>query len=368
MSPAFTSGKMKAMFHLMEEPCKLLDREFDKLATLGQDIHTKETFSKLTIMVIARCAFATNVDAFNDKDSELLKQLNTLFDINNFTIIRFLILTLFPTWLSRCLKMGYLEPSNMKYLSKVCAEILKQRRANAASSNEYPDLLQLITDAKTIKEGTNEEQGFSDIKIIANSLLFFIAGFETTSTLLFWSSYALAMNPDVQDKLHAVVKEAKEKSGELDYDTLQSIKYLDAFIHETLRVYPPVNEVLRQCTEDHVLPNGLHVEKGTTIVVPIYYIHHDETNYPEPEMFDPERFMPENKNQIEPCTFLSFVDGPRNCVGKRFALLEAKLTLANLLLKYEFKKSPKTPEKPVFDENSFVLHAVELPIQIVKRK
>ena len=135
-----------------------------------------------------------------------------------------------------------------------------------------------------------------------------------------------------------------------------------------IRMYPPIIEVFRRCTQDHELPNGVVVEKETRILVPIYYIHHDKANYSEPEKFDPERFMPENKDQIEPCAFLPFVQGPRNCIGLRFALLEVKMTLANLILKYEFQRSPRTPDKPIFDESSFSLSVKEMPLKVVKRQ
>ena len=368
MSPTFSSGKMKAMFHLMRDSYKSLDNELEKIAARGEDTDMKKVFTKLTTMIIARCAFATHVDAFKDENNELLKQLQKFSDLTVSGAIRALMALILPKLIAQYISIGFFDPPAMKYISKICKEILKQRRANPSLNNEYPDLLQLISESRTTKEGSNEEHGFSDTKIIANAILFFIAGFGTTSTLLFWATAALAMNPEIQERLYDEVKEAKEKSGQLDYETLQSIKYLDAFINETLRMYPPIIQVSRKCTEDHTLPNGLWVEKGTNIFIPIYFIHHDEANYPEPEKFDPERFMPENKDQIEPCAFLPFVQGPRNCIGMRFALLQAKMTLANLILKYQFKKSPRTPDKPAFDESSFFLDSKEIHIRVVKRK
>lgn len=367
MSPAFSSGKMKAMFHLMQESYKHLDREFERLASEGQDVDTKSVFSKLSTMVIARCAFATEVDAFNDQNSELLKMLHSLFKFSGANTIRIIFFLLMPKFVSRWIGFGFFPPEAMSYLGKMCDEILKQRRRKASEANEYQDLLHLLTEARVASDDCKNEVRFSDTKIIANAILFFIAGFETTSTLLFWASYALVMNPHLQERLHQQVKQAKESSGKLDYETLQSIKYLDAFINETLRMYPPIVQFIRQCTEEHTLPNGLTIEKGVSILVPTYYVHHDEANYPEPEKFDPERFMPENKDQIESAAFLAFAQGSRNCIGMRFALLEAKMALANLILKYQFEKSPRTPQKPTFDLKSFVLATKEMPIRVVKR-
>ena len=375
MSPTFSSGKMKAMFGLMRESYVHLENEFERLASLGVDVDTKLVFSKMTTMVIARCAFATEVNAFKDEHNILLHHLNSLFSTGFFRRITLIFMFLMPKAFRDFFSFTFIPKESLNYLGKVCGEIVKQRKSNPKATNEYPDLLQLLIDSGKSSNNNLDadskaqvQQGLNDTKIIANAILFFIAGYETTSTLLFWASYALAMNPDVQEKLYEEAKEAKERSGDLDYETLFSMKYLDAFINETLRMYPPVVRFIRFCTQDHKLPNGLLVEKGTSIVVPVWAIHHDEENYPEPQKFDPERFMPENKDSINPATFLPFVQGPRNCIGMRFALLEAKMTLANLLLKYKFVKSPNTPEKLIFNERSFILAAKNMPLRVVKRQ
>ena len=376
MSPTFSSGKMKSMFGLMKDSFVHLDKEFETLASQNVDVDTKSVFSKITTMVIARCAFATEVNAFKDENNILLKRLHSIFDVNTWERIRILLLLSMPKFLRDLIRFSFIPAASLNYLDKICREILKQRRQNPSASNEYPDLLQLLIDTNNNNQSDDQNgncdqskgQGFSDMKIIANAILFFIAGYETTSTLLFWSSYALMKNPDVQEKLYREIKEAKDKSGDLDYETLSSIKYLDAFINETLRMYPPVTRLIRQCTQDHTLPNGMLVEKGMSVIIPVYSIHHSNDNYAKADTFDPERFMPENKDNIDPCTFLPFVQGPRNCIGMRFALIEAKMTLANVVLKYQFVKSPNTPDELVFDRNSFILAAKNMPMRVTKRQ
>lgn len=371
ISPSFSSGKMKAMFTLMKQSYINLENEFEILSSQKVDVYTKALFSKLTTMVIARCAFATEINPFKDEKNILFVHLSSIFKANFTDRLIMVGKSLLPKFIKNYFELTFLPKSSMKYLQKMCIEIIRQRRANPRASNEYPDLLQLLLDSQnsSISDDTsNSGKKFDDMKIIANLILFFIAGYETTSSLLFWASYALMSNPEIQDKLYDQVKRAKEESGNLDYETLSSIKYLDAFIDETLRMYPPVTIIMRLCIEDHILPNGLKVEKGTPISIPVYGIHNDSKNFPEPDKFNPDRFMPENKDQIPQCAFLGFVQGPRNCIGMRFALLEAKMTLANLVLKYKFVKSPNTPEKMVINEKAFILEPVgELPMRIVKR-
>lgn len=92
-------------------------------------------------------------------------------------------------------------------------------------------------------------------------------------------------------------------------------------ILETLRKYPPVSYITRKCVKDYQIPNTTSlVEKGIEIIIPIFGIHHDPDYYPNPELFDPERFSPDNKKQIMSCTYLPFGEGPRTCIGKRIGL------------------------------------------------
>ena len=167
------------------------------------------------------------------------------------------------------------------------------------------------------------------------------------------------------------IQEAKKNNNnELDYETLMSLPYLDCFINETLRMYPPVIRADRDCSEDITLDyngNKLSMKKGDSFIVPIYAIHHMEEYYPEPEKFKPSRFLPENKDQLIPYTFVPFVAGPRNCIGMRFALLEAKLALSNLLLDFDFIRSPRTSIPLDFSAAKMVLTPKEVIVKLQSR-
>ena len=360
MSPTFSSGKMKQMYPLMRESYDCLDREFKRLAEIGDEVDIKSVFAKLTTMVIARCAFATHVDAFNDPNSELLKNLKAIFQISRWRILGFMAM---PDAIKRWLDYSITDPKVLNYLANVCRTILVQRKNSQEQVNEYNDLLQLLMDTNKGNDG----KGFDDIKIISNSILFFNAGYETTSTLLTWASYALAMNPDIQEKLHQEVKEAKEAKGQLDYETLFDLKYLDAVINETLRLYPPITFYDRLATDDHTFSNGIKITKGTIVRVPAYPLHLDPDNFEDPTKFNPERFMPENKDSIRSGSFVPFVLGPRNCIGMRFALLEAKMTLAELMCKYKFVKSENTPDNVTFEKGAIILTQSNYKVKIESR-
>lgn len=123
----------------------------------------------------------------------------------------------------------------------------------------------------------------------------------------------------------------------------------EKFILETLRLYPPAEQVFRQTEEDYHVPNSKHIiEKGTTVFIPIFAIHRDARIYPNPIEFNPERFCDDEIAKRHPFTFLPFGEGPRVCIGMRFARMNIRLGLISILKKYKISHSPKTPKHVKF--------------------
>ncbi|CAG2104157.1 unnamed protein product [Medioppia subpectinata] len=134
----------------------------------------------------------------------------------------------------------------------------------------------------------------------------------------------------------------------MDYEKLQKMPFLDAFIKEVMRVNCSVTRVDRMLTKDTYL-EGIYLPKGTSIVIPIWALHLDPDNFADPYEFKPERFLSENLHDIKPYTYLPFSTGPRNCIGMRFALLELKYTLVKLLCRYEFVPCNETKEMDYYN-------------------
>lgn len=112
-------------------------------------------------------------------------------------------------------------------------------------------------------------------------------------------------------------------------------------IDETLRMYPAAIRLDRIAGQDFEY-EGIKIKKDQIVVVPLWALHHNSELYPEPNKFIPERFTEGNKKKRESVAYLPFGAGPRNCIGNRFALLEIKLTLANILSKFKFERCDKT--------------------------
>lgn len=121
---------------------------------------------------------------------------------------------------------------------------------------------------------------------------------------------------------------------------------------ETIRMYPIIPNLLRLCQEDYQVPDSnLTLEKGTSVLIPIRAIHNDEDIYLEPRKFNPDRFSQEEMVKRHPQSFLGFGDGPRNCIGSRFAKMQMCVCITSLITNFEF-----TTDKPlILSKQGFLL-------------
>lgn len=187
--------------------------------------------------------------------------------------------------------------------------------------------------------------------------------------------FELAHHTDIQEKLVADLNEALDKfpgeqinSDEAYEVIMNSLPLLEAVIKETLRLYPPISLMSRICNSDGVrLGDSLTLRKGDVLSFPTCVLHQNPHFYPEPEVFKPERFMPENKHLLVPYTYLPFAAGPRNCLGMRFAYQEVKLCLATILRKFSFSLAPDTPAKLTFARGNSLLVSSPFYLKVQKR-
>ncbi|XP_076756466.1 cytochrome P450 4C1-like [Xylocopa sonorina] len=166
---------------------------------------------------------------------------------------------------------------------------------------------------------------------------FMFKGHDTTAMSLCFTIMLFAEHPEIQDRARAEVKEVMEQNnGKLNMSAIQELSYLERCIKESLRLYPSVPGIGR-LTEKSVKLNNYEVPAGVTINVHIFDTHRDPRLWPNPEVFDPDRFLPENSRGRHPYSYIPFSAGPRNCIGRKFAMLELKVTLAILLFNFSFQ-------------------------------
>ncbi|XP_037050616.1 probable cytochrome P450 9f2 [Bradysia coprophila] len=379
LSPIFTSSKMKMMFGLLSNHVSDFMIHFNRKA--AKDVDVYDIFSRFTADGIATAALGFEGDCVKNENSEIFKIVKqSLADFTKFTsVLKFLLVSIAPKLYDL---LGYqLVNSNVvEFLRHVTIDTMRDREENNITR---PDVIQLLLEVrkgkgqlKSKEDEVNDDElrNFSahqefnvstnksttslnindDDLWIAQTFIFFVAGFNTTSHLLQTLTYELAKNQDIQQELFQEIQEVVSSldGKPITYEALHKMKYLDCVISEGLRMYPPAVQSDRCCSKpiDLDLGNGktLHVNKGEVIGLPIYNIQHDPDYFPNPETFDPTRFNDENKSSIVAGSYLPFGMGQRACIGSRFALMESKLLVFNLLSNYKIEPSSTTPDKLTF--------------------
>uniref|UniRef100_T1GD08 Cytochrome P450 n=1 Tax=Megaselia scalaris TaxID=36166 RepID=T1GD08_MEGSC len=353
MTPTFTSGKMKFMFPTIQGVSKELESAFEKSLNENSSVEIVDLLARFTTDVIGTCAFGVECNSLRDPNAEFRNYGRIIFTKGRHTFppMRMFIMT-FPR-LARKLGIRVIPDDTHNFFMNVVKETVEYREKNNIQRNDFMNIL--------MEMRKENESGMTIEEIASQTFLFFIAGFDTSSTTMSFALFELAHNQEIQEKLRAEILETLENDGgELQYESTNNMPYLDQVICETLRKYSVLSALTRMTQEDYKVPNTKYViEKGVMVMIPIDAIHYDEDIYPEPNKFDPDRFTEENMKTRHPMTWLPFGDGPRNCIGLRFGKMQAKIGLISLLSKFKFSVCPETENPVTLNPRTFILSPLE---------
>lgn len=225
---------------------------------------------------------------------------------------------------------------------------LVDERRRSDPRHEREDLLSMLMSA------TDEEGGgrMSDRQLRDEILTLVLAGHETTANALAWTGALLARHPEERAR---VEREACEVLGQRTpgFEDLPRLEVCDRVVSEAMRLYPPAWEFEREAIADDVAA-GHHIPKGTVIMIAPWTLHRHPRFWEEPARFDPDRFLPARAAGRPRYAYLPFGDGPRVCIGKAFAMMEAKLMLAMMAREVRFELEPGVHIEP---EPSITLRA-----------
>lgn len=243
--------------------------------------------------------------------------------------------------------------------------LARKNQLKADQSDDQPESIG-FSSVKEYSQAPSEgsQSNWTDMDIAAAAASFFVGGIDTTTGVVCFALYELALNPDIQKKLRSEIDSVRDSLGDqkLPYEVLQKMNYLDMVVSETLRRWPPFGVTNRKCTKPYVMENSdgtsVTVEKDQLIQIPIQSIHWDARFYPDPKRFDPERFAEGNRDKINRDAYLPFGSGPRNCIGSRMALMQTKCFLYYLLAYFVVEVSERTDVPIKLDKRSFSFDAV----------
>uniref|UniRef100_S4RZ28 Cytochrome P450, family 3, subfamily A, polypeptide 65 n=1 Tax=Petromyzon marinus TaxID=7757 RepID=S4RZ28_PETMA len=365
LSPTFSGGKIKQMCPLIVRCADSLVKNLREKCQSGKLVDLKELHVSCKLRISLPKSLCALIGKYGNFTSDTSRQMVLCFTGINLTTpifpelvppLEFLGLSFFP-----------------KKASSFFTTIVRQSDVNIKKNNKgRVDFLQLMVDvqlSKSMQNGANphSDKYLTDSELEAQAILFLLAGYETTSTAITFVAYCLACNPDVQTKVQQEIDRFLPNDTLPSYEILKQMEYLDMVVSETLRMYPPTSRTDRVCKKTTVV-NDLVIPKGVVVTVPLWVLHYDPQYWDEPEEFRPERFSKEAKEARDPYCYLPFGQGPRNCIGMRFALMSMKIVVCRILQRYSFHACNETTIPPKLTKNPFLQLENPLLVQVSERK
>ncbi|RIB08633.1 cytochrome P450 [Gigaspora rosea] len=210
--------------------------------------------------------------------------------------------------------------------------VVEQKNTPDQGNNSLSLLIKANENLPIVEQLTHNE-------LVSQVMTLLLAGHETTSNALSWALYFLAKHPDTQDRLREELQNIfTDRNHFPTFDEIEQLKYLECVFKETLRIIPPLAEIIRYNSKDEIM-NSYVVPKGTPLIIPVYAIHHDSLIWgDDAKDFNPSRWLdPEIKSKISNFNFLTFGAGPRSCLGMKLAHMELKSILSIIIRNFEFK-------------------------------
>ncbi|MFF5185776.1 cytochrome P450 [Streptomyces sp. NPDC000345] len=323
LMPAFSQRAMRNYFGQMLEIAQNLAGKWERRE--GQPVNITDDYTRLTLDTIALSGFGYRFRSFDEE--KLHPFLNALLGALVESLRRSQELPMM-TRFRKADDKRYRE--NIQQMQELVEHVIKERRRGEGGGEE--DLLGLMLEA------TDPETGrlLADDNVRDQVLTFLIAGHETTSGLLSFATYSLMRNPHVLAQAYAEVDRLLPGDTVPDYDTIMKLDVIPRVLEETLRLWAPIPLIAKAPLEDTVIGGRYELKKGTRANILMGPLHGHPGAWERPQEFDIDRWLPENRVQQHPHAYKPFGNGVRACIGRQFALTEARLALALVLQKFKF--------------------------------
>ncbi|RIB20329.1 cytochrome P450 [Gigaspora rosea] len=332
MNPSFAIANVKEMMPTFVQGAnQLKDLWTNQIGNKKEErITITNLVQKITLDIIGLVGFNYEFNS-TTTDSELSRAYNSVFASSSSFI--FLGLVEYFPFLRKIS-----TPQNNKYWNSIntiynAADNLIAEQKNSLIRGK--DLLSLLVKSN---ENLPADEQLTHNELRSQVMTLLLAGHETTSTVLSWTLYYLAKNPDVQDQLRKEILNVFISPNHIpSFEELDQLKFLECVFKEALRITPPSPLITRYNLKDEIM-NGYVIPKNTPLIIPSYAIHHDPLIWGEDvESFNPSRWLDPNiKSKISNSNFIPFSAGPRSCLGMRMAHLELKTFLTIIIRNLKF--------------------------------
>ena len=323
MQPAFHQRRLAALVAGMAAETRASIERWAQAAAAGQPLNMAEETTALAMRVVTRALFSSGLAG---SEQRLAEAITTIIDEISFRFdMPFYPPLGFPT------RRNLHTRAAQRTLDSEVYAIISRRRADPAIKD---DLLAMLMEARDEADG----KGMTDLQLRDEVMIMFAAGHETTANALAWAFYELDRHPAVMEKVREEVN-AVLAGGLPSAADLPRLAYTRMVMDEVLRIHPPVFITNRQAVkEDSVC--GYRIPAGALISLSPYALQRDARYWERPLEFDPERFTPEKSAGRPRFAYFPFGGGPRQCIGKDFALYEAVVVLAMTAQRFSWRLVP----------------------------
>lgn len=327
--PAFHRQRVQSF---AEQMVALTGRALDGLeesARSGAPVDVMAAMSRLTLAIVGRALFDVDL---GDRATLVGRALPVALEGLTQRMFNPLALPLaVPSPANRRLARA------LRDLDQVVFEIIRRRQD---APEEHADLLAMLMEARDADTG----EGMSAVQLRDEVMTFVLAGHETTAVTVSWAVDLLGRNPEIAERLRREVRDVLGDRAP-DLADLPRLGLARRVAEETLRLYPAVAALQRQAVAGDDI-GGYEVPAGARVVLCAYAMQRDPNLWPEPERFDPDRFLPERSEGRHRFAAIPFSGGPRLCIGHEFAMMEAQILIAMLAQRFRFEPVPERPTVP----------------------
>jgi cytochrome P450 len=323
MSPAFSRSTLISLLPMMVEAAQQKINEWNARSDPQQPVDMASEMMLLTQTIILKTMFSTDI---GENAGQAAEAFTVALEHLNFTMmVPFEFVQNLP------IPANIRFNAAIKYLDELIYGFIEERRRNGL---QREDLLGMLMAARDEETG----EGMTDQQMRDEMITIFLAGHETTASLLGWTWYLLGQNPAIQAGLR--LEQQDRLDGRIpNHEDLRTLDYTRKVLEEALRMYPPAWMFARQSVNEDIL-NGYQIPAGATIMLSPYVTHRLPEFWDDPERFDPERFTADKMEQRHRFAYFPFGGGPRLCIGNNFALMEAPLLLTMLMQNFRFELIP----------------------------
>lgn len=336
VEPAFSHMGISRAFRWMREAVDDYERHFDDLAASGDAFSLDAAMSHLTADIICRTIFSASLSLGTARDvfvsfAEFERSVASV-DLGQ--------LIFGKPW-AKVSQPAPVLAACERIRAHIDALLAPRLAALEAGGHPGGDIASDLIAARDPETG----EGFTRKELIDQIGVFFLAGHETTASVMTWTLFILSQRPDMVERLRAEI-DAVAGEGEIELAHVKKMELVRDVFREALRLYPPITFIPRVAAED-VRIGRYHARKGTMIMIAPWTTHRHHALWPNPDRFDPDRFSGATEASIVPGSYMPFGLGPRICVGAAFATIESGLMLARLVRRYDIAAIAPDEVKPV---------------------